>query len=175
MQCRYLKELGIDIRAKHAMYKREPYPMGESKTGTLMMNIISESRAAEYYRQLSHNTKEPRLKQIWKLIGQDEARHARAFFIFCKEMCDYDRKHIIEALRMAYIWLADRSKGLKHPAGFFFPHSTSTDGLRHVESNNISMTDSADSRILAMVRELAAEPSILTFQDVKRYLRENIS
>jgi hypothetical protein len=172
VQCRYLEQLGINVRAKHAMYKREPYPMGDNQAGTLMMNIISECRAAEYYRWLSKLTQEPTLKKIWKLLAQDEARHAKAFFFFCKELCQLGKEHLIEALKMAYIWLADRENGVKHPAGFFYPHSTSTKGLRQAEEYQAGMTDHADSRVLAMIRDIVNDQSIHTVRDVKAYLRE---
>lgn len=172
VQCRYLRTLGINIRAKHAMYKRQPYPVGENQSGTLMMNIVSESRAAEYYRRLSNQTREPSLQKIWKLLGQDEARHARAFFIFCKELCQTNEKHLFEALKMAYVWLADRENGVKHPAGLFFPHSTSTDGLRRIEGAKEAMTDKSDARVLAMCGELVGTNSVKSTKDLKNIMRE---
>ena len=171
VQCRYLREMGVNIRAKHAMYKRQPYPLGEDQAGTLMMNIISESRAAEYYRKLSNQTQEPVLKKIWKILGHDEARHARAFYIFCKELCQANEKHLLQSLKMAYVWLADREKGVKHPAGLFFPHSTSTDGLREIEQSQDKMTDRADARVLAMCGNLVGDNSIKSVKDLKNTMR----
>lgn len=174
IQCRYLRSLGVDIRAKHAMYKRQPYPLGENQAGTLMMNIISESRAAEYYLRLSKNTQEPVLKKIWKLLGQDEARHARAFFIFCKELCEASKDNLLESLKMAYVWLADRDRGVKHPAGHFFPHSSSADGLREIEDYHESATDRADARVYAMCKKLAGDDSIDSPKELKRVMRDLI-
>ena len=171
VQCRYLRSLGVDIRAKHAMYKRQPYPIGENQAGTLMMNIISESRAAEYYLRLSKTTQEPVLKKIWKLLGQDEARHARAFFIFCKELCEASEANLLESLKMAYVWLADRDRGVKHPAGHFFPHSSSADGLREIEGYYENMTDRADARVYEMCKKLAGDDSINSPRDLKRVMR----
>lgn len=170
VQCRYLREIDINIRAKHAMYKRQPYPLGESQAGTLMMNIISESRAAEYYKNLSKQTQEPVIKKIWKLLGQDEARHARAFFIFSKELCNESEKNIFESLKMAYVWLADREHGVKHPAGHFFPHSSSTDGLRDIEIESNSTTDKADARVFAMCSALAGD-KVRNAKDLKSIMR----
>jgi hypothetical protein len=172
VQCRYLQEaLGISVPAKHAMYKREPYPMGKDRAGTLMMNIISEARATEYYKSLAQGTREPTLRKIWTLLGRDEGRHARAFFVFCKELCELDREHLYATLQMAYVWLADRSQGVKHPAGFFYPHSTSTSGLRQLERQHEGMTDRADARVFAMIRGLSNDESIRTVRDLKRALR----
>ncbi|MFQ5960585.1 MAG: acyl-ACP desaturase [Candidatus Methylomirabilales bacterium] len=175
VQSRYLREIGINIKAKHAMYKREPYPMGEKRTATLMMNIISESRAAEYYKTLSRLTREPVLKKIWKLLGRDESRHARAFFVFCKELCDLSDENTAAALQMAYVWLADRSRGVKHPAGFFYPHSTSTKGLRRMEQYAPAMTDTADRKVLAMIRNILGDESVQSVQDLKRELRARVA
>ena len=174
VQCRYLEALGISVPAKHAMYKREPYPKGKDKAGTLMMNIISEARAAEYYKTLAAQTREPVLRKIWTLLGRDEGRHARAFFVFCKELCELERSHLMAALQMAYVWLADRSQGVKHPAGHFYPHSTSTSGLRQVEQQHQGVTDRADARVFAMLRGLTQDEGLRTVKDLKRTLREMV-
>ncbi|GAC1424632.1 MAG: hypothetical protein NVSMB62_21600 [Acidobacteriaceae bacterium] len=171
VQCRYLQHIGIDIPAKHAMYKREPYPMGANRAATLMMNIISEARAAAYYKRLASETREPVLQRIWKLLGRDEARHSRAFFVFCKEMCDRNTKNTVAALEMAYVWLADRSEGIKHPAGLFYPHSTSARGIRQTEQMYKGMTDQADESVLAMIRNILGDESVRTVRDVKARLR----
>ncbi|MCP3136811.1 ferritin-like domain-containing protein [Pyxidicoccus xibeiensis] len=172
VQCRYLEALGISVPAKHAMYKREPYPMGQDKAGTLMMNIISEARAAEYYKTLAAQTREPVLRNIWTVLGRDEGRHARAFLVFCKELCALNREHLQAALKMAYVWLADRSDGVKHPAGHFYPHSTSATGLKQVEKQNEGVTDRADARVFAMLRGLTNDEGLRTVRDLKRTLRE---
>jgi hypothetical protein len=172
VQCRYLEALGILVPAKHAMYKREPYPMGKDRAGTLMMNIISEARAAEYYKTLAGQTQEPVLRKIWTLLGRDESRHARAFFVFCKELCAKDQTHLVAALQMAYVWLADRSEGVKHPAGHFYPHSTSASGLRQVEKTHPGVTDRADARVFAMLRGLTDDKGLRSVRDLKRTLRD---
>ncbi|WP_441245699.1 ferritin-like domain-containing protein [Kitasatospora sp. McL0602] len=171
VQARYLDRIGVKIRSKHALYKREPYPMGSTQAGTLMMNIISEARAAELYQRLAADTKEPVIKRIWKLLGRDESRHARAFYVFSQELCDGRTENQIEALKMAYVWLADRSEGLKHPAGHFYPHSTSAKGIRRIETIQAGATDAADAKVLAMVRRLAEDDSIENSRDIKRKLR----
>lgn len=175
VQGRYLHEIGIEVRAKHAMYKREPYPMGENRAATLMMNIISESRAAEYYKTLARLTREPVLQKIWQLLGRDESRHARAFFVFCKELSDHAEESAVAAVQMAYVWLADRRQGVKHPAGFFYPHSTSTSGLRQIERYAPVMTDVADRKVLAMIRNLLGDESVQSVGDLKAYLRKKVA
>ncbi len=175
VQCRYLHEIGIEVRAKHALYKREPYPIGENRAATLMMNIISESRAAEYYKTLARLTREPVLRTIWRLLGRDESRHARAFFVFCKELVDSAEENAVAAVQMAYVWLADRRRGVKHPAGFFYPHSSSTSGLRQIERYAPAMTDVADRKVLAMIRNLLVDESIQSVGDLKAYLRSKVA
>jgi len=51
VQARYLDQMGIRLRSKHALYKREPYPMGDTRAGTLMMNV-DEFRQKELGRIL---------------------------------------------------------------------------------------------------------------------------
>lgn len=171
VQSRYLDRMGVKIRSKHALYKREPYPIGTTRAGTLMMNIISEARASEYYGRLAADTREPVIKRIWKLLGRDEARHARAFYVFSQELCDGNVENQVAAMKMAYVWLADRSEGVKHPAGHFYPHSTSAKGIRQVEKIQEGATDVADGKILAMVRRLAEDDSIESPRDIKKKLR----
>jgi hypothetical protein len=171
VQARYLDHLGVKIRSKHALYKREPYPIGDTRTGTLMMNIISEARASEYYRRLAQHTNEPVIKRIWKLLHRDESRHARAFFLFSQELCDQSPENQIAALKMAYVWLADRSDGVKHPAGHFYPHASSAQGIKRIEQIQEGTTDAADAKVFAMVRRLAEDDSIESVRDIKRKLR----
>ncbi len=175
VQSRYLRHLGIEVKAKLALYKREPYPIGFNRAGTLMMNIISETRAAQYYRTLTKATKEPVLKNIWELLGRDEARHARAFYVFCKELCDKNQENTVAALEMAYVWLADKSQGVKHPAGYFFPHGTSVEGLRMIENSHPEMTDAADEKVLSMIRNLIGNNSVTSVHELKRVLRNSIA
>ena len=75
------------------------------------------------------------------------------------------------ALEMAYVWLADRSQGVKHPAGHFYPHSTSTDGIRLAEQAYAGATDTADGRVLAMIRDMLDDESVKTVRDLKARLR----
>jgi len=171
VQARYLDKMGIKVRSKHALYKREPYPMGNARSATLMMNIISEARAAELYRCLAAETREPVIKRIWKLLGRDESRHARAFYVFTDELCKTSKQSQIDALKMAYVWLADRKEGLKHPAGHFYPHSTSAKGIRRIETVKEGATDAADGKVLSMVRRLADDDSIESVRDIKGKLR----
>jgi hypothetical protein len=176
VQSRYLRSIGIEVQAKHAMYKREPYPIGHNRAATLMMNIVSEARAAEYYLGLAGTVKEPVLQNIWSLLGRDEARHCRAFAFFCKELCDHDPTNIAPALEMAYVFCADRSNGVKHPAGYFYPHSTSTRGLRgteaYLQETTTSSTDRADRRVFEVVRQITRDSSVRSVKDIRRKLRE---
>ncbi|WP_116210992.1 ferritin family protein [Streptomyces olivoreticuli] len=171
VQARCLDRLGVKVRSKHALYKREPYPIGDTRAGTLMMNIISECRAAELYKALAADTTEPVVKRVWKLLGRDESRHARAFYVFSQELCDGSRESQVAALKMAYVWLADRSQGIKHPAGHFYPHSTSANGIRRIEAVEAGATDAADEKVLSMVRRLAEDDTIESSTDIKRKLR----
>jgi hypothetical protein len=171
VQARYLDQIGVKLRSKHALYKREPYPQGDVRAATLMMNVVSEARASSLYKALAAQVSEPVIRKIWKLLSRDEARHCRAFSVFMRELCDENRANQAAALRMAYIWLADRSNGIKHPAGMFYPHSTSTDGLRRVEDVQRDSVDSADAKILSILRIMTDDDSIETARDIKAKLR----
>lgn len=174
VQARYLDRIGVKVRSKHALYKREPYPIGDSHAGTLVMNIISEARASELYKRLAAQTQEPVIKRIWKLLSHDESRHCRAFYVFSQELCDVSKANQIAALKMGYVWLADRSEGLKHPAGHFYPHSTSGEAIKRVEAAQEGATDAADARVLAIMRRLAQDDTIESARDIKRKLRSLI-
>jgi hypothetical protein len=172
---RYLRGLGIETMAKHAMYKREPYPVGDNRAATLMMNVISESRASEYYRGMAAVAKEPVLRRIWQFLSHDEGRHCRAFSVFCQELCELGRENLVAALEMAYVFLADRKDGVKHPTGLFYPLSPSTEGLRRTEKYlNGQLGDAttrADARVLAVLRKITADPAITSVGAVRAKLR----
>jgi hypothetical protein len=173
---RYLKGLGITTMAKHAMYKREPYPIGYNRAATLMMNVISESRASEYYREMALLAREPVLRRIWQHLGHDEGRHCRAFAVFCEELCQLDPKNLVAALEMAYVFLADRKEGVKHPTGLFYPLSPSTDGLRRIESYLAAhmgdATSRADARVLSVIRKITGDGQVTSVGGIRSKLRQ---
>jgi hypothetical protein len=171
IQARYLDRIGVKVRSKHALYKREPYPEGSVRAATLMMNVISEARASALYQGLSSQVSEPVIRKIWKLLGRDEARHCRAFSVFMRELCDDNPANQAAALQMAYIWLADRSNGMKHPAGMFYPHSTSTDGIQRVEEIHRDAVSSADAKVMSILRIVTNDDNLETPRDVKSKLR----
>ena len=175
--CRYLRAMGVEVMAKHAMYKRTPYDEGPTQASTLMMNIVSETRAAELYGELSGFMHEPAIKKIWALLSKDEARHASAFFTFCRELCAIDEANLVSAMEQAYVWLGDR-RGLKHPSGFFYPHTPSEAGFNEIDAFNKQKggpsRERADERVLAMIRKLTGDERIDSAKGVKRWLRERL-
>jgi hypothetical protein len=171
VQARYLDRIGVKLRSKHALYKREPYPQGDNRAATLMMNVISEARASALYKALATQVSEPVIRKIWKLLGRDEARHCRAFSVFMRELCDANPANQAAVLRMAYIWLADRHDGIKHPAGLFYPHSTSTDGIRRIATVQEGSVDTADQKVMSILRIMTNDDSIETPRDIKAKLR----
>ena len=46
VQCRYLRQLGVEVKAKHAMYKRAPYPMGKNRAASTAFAVPSWRRAS---------------------------------------------------------------------------------------------------------------------------------
>jgi hypothetical protein len=172
--CRYLRAFGIEIDSKFALYKRAPYPAGENRAGTLMMNIISESRAAEYYRRICQRAEEPLLNRIWMLLGRDEARHARAFYVFCKEATAGSERNLLEAMKMCYLCLADGGRGLRQPAGHFYAHVSSMESLRKAEDALRGATEIADANVIKMARSLTGDGSIEDIRGVKAWLRRHM-
>jgi hypothetical protein len=174
IQARYLKAIGFNIRSSHAMLKRKPYPMGNKRAGTLMMNIISEYRAAHYYSQHANRSNEPVLKAIWRLLSKDEARHAKAFGTFCQELCALSEEEMVAALKMAYVWLADRSHGVKHPAGHFYKFSSSEAGIKEIESQVDSATGQADGNVYRVIQRLTGDSTIVDPRTLRRSIRERL-
>lgn len=173
VQAKYLKHLGIEVRSKHAMFTRKPYEVGDYPSATLMMNVISEYRAANYYSQRAHRTQEPTLKKIWRLLSKDEARHAKAFYIFCKELCDENDTNLLEALKMAYVWLIDADYGVKHPAGLFFPNADSPDSVKTIEQDVAGDNDNerGDAFVYRALRNLTGNKDIIDTRSLKHEIR----
>lgn len=173
VQAKYLKHLGIEVRSKHAMFTRKPYEVGDYPSATLMMNVISEYRAANYYSQRAHRTQEPVLKKIWRLLSKDEARHAKAFYIFCKELCDESDTNLLEALKMAYVWLIDADYGVKHPAGLFFPNADSPDSVKTIEQDVVGDNDNerGDAFVYRALRNLTGNKNIIDTRSLKNEIR----
>jgi hypothetical protein len=173
VQAKYLKQLGIEVRSKHAMFTRKPYEVGDYPSATLMMNVISEYRAANYYNLRAHRTNEPTLKKIWRLLSKDESRHAKAFYVFCKELCDESDVNMLEALKMAYVWLIDASYGVKHPAGLFFPNADSPDSVKTIEQDVVGDDDNerGDANVYRALRNLTGNKAIVDTRSLKAEIR----
>jgi hypothetical protein len=95
--------------------------------------------------------------------------------VFCQELCELDQENLVAALEMAYVFLADRKDGVKHPTGLFYPLSPSTEGLRRTEKYlNGRLGDAttrADGRVLAVLRKITGDPSISSVGAVRAKLR----
>lgn len=172
---RYLKAAGLDLMTKHALYKRKPYAPGPTRASTLMMNIISESRAAESYLTLATAAPEPISRKIFRLLGKDEARHASAFAQFCRELCEADEQQKVSAMEQAYYWLAQQAGGgFRHPAGEFYRHTQTAQGFSHGEQAfGRGAVDAGDRSVIRMIRRIVQDDTIHSARDVKRWLREH--
>jgi hypothetical protein len=138
-----------------------------------MMNVISEYRAANYYNLRAHRTNEPTLKKIWRLLSKDESRHAKAFYVFCKELCEESDVNMLEALKMAYVWLIDASYGVKHPAGLFFPNADSPDSVKTIEQDVVGEDDNerGDANVYRALRNLTGNKAIVDTRSLKSEIR----
>jgi hypothetical protein len=88
-----------------------------------------------------------------------------------RELCDDNPAAQADAMRMGYIWLADRDGGIKHPAGLFYPHSTSANGIRRIETVQRDAVDSADDKVMSILRLTVGDDSLEKPRDIKAKLR----
>jgi hypothetical protein len=170
---RWLALCGIPIPDADILPRARPYPMGESHAGTCTMNVISELRAANWYADMSHLTKEPLLAAIMHNLAADEARHAVAFAAFGKRYLEREREAGLRGvLEMAYFWLADPT-WVKHPADYFYPDVAvdfRIDGIELAQST----LPRANAKIFGYLSKMTGLP-LSRARDLKRALRPLLS
>lgn len=118
---KWLKAVGVSFPQTYMEENRDAYPAGKSRVRTLAVNIISEMKAAAWYRMISEATDEPVLKRIARNIAGDEARHAASFFLYARRYIEAaidPVKEKRELLTILYTWLAASSQRL--PFAEFF-------------------------------------------------------
>jgi len=96
-------EIGIEVRAKHALYKRERTPIGGEPRRDAHDEHHLRIARGEYLQDARPVTREPVLRTIWRLLdadGHDTARLLR----LCKELVDRAEENAVAAVQMAYVW-----------------------------------------------------------------------
>lgn len=112
-------------------FEFDPAPAME----TLMLHFCGEIRLNHWYRRASEWHTEPVIKHIYKLISQDEARHAGAYLRFMKKALSEKGQAFASTARQAFAKIgvlmasASRTSQALHPTNLhvnkqLFPNDT---------------------------------------------------
>ena len=127
----YLKVFGIEPdHEKLGSLDTDLKPAAWS--GTLAMHWCGELRLGNWYYRWAQAAEEPVLKKIFKLIGDDEYRHAQAYEMFMEEALTREPEILGDFLNTAK-WMMLNPRGDKHPTTY---GEASSDGLAvsdHIE------------------------------------------
>ena len=115
----------------HVRFEFDPAPAME----TLMLHFCGEIRLNHWYRRASEWHTEPVIKHIYKLISQDEARHAGAYLRFMKKALSEKGQAVASTARQAFAKIgvlmasASRTSQALHPTNLhvnkqLFPNDT---------------------------------------------------
>lgn len=118
---RWLAAFGVTIDVRTVMRGRVSAPFMRSRTGTLVMNILSELFASAGYQDLARSSKEPVLARITRLLAGDEARHGASFFRFAERAISLSKTPDLErlqALKVLYYWV-QAADHVEHPVSQF--------------------------------------------------------
>jgi hypothetical protein len=132
----YLKRFRPDLVPTEAelhnvRFEFDPAPAME----TLMLHFCGEIRLNHWYRRASEWHTEPVIKEIYKLISQDEARHAGAYLRFMKKALTDKGAAFADTARQAFAKIgvlmasARRTSQALHPTNLhvnqtLFPNDT---------------------------------------------------
>lgn len=84
---------------------------------TLAMHWCGELRLGRWYMQWSKEAPEPVLQQVYKLIAEDEFRHAQAYEEFMERALEKDPS-VLLPFANATKWMLVNPQGDKHPTTF---------------------------------------------------------
>jgi hypothetical protein len=132
----YLKRFRPDLvptedELHNVRFEFDPAPAME----TLMLHFCGEIRLNHWYRRASEWHTEPVIKDIYKLISQDEARHAGAYLRFMKKALTDKGAAVADTARQAFAKIgvlmasARRTSQALHPTNLhvnkdLFPNDT---------------------------------------------------
>ena len=161
---------------------------------TLMLHFCGEVRLNHWYRRASDWHTEPVIKEIYKVIAQDEARHAGAYLRYMKRALTQRGQEIGAQARMAFAKIgvlmasAHRTPQALHPTNLhvnkdMFPNDTVQSKLpepgwleRWLDNQIVFDKDwehKVSTRILHNL-SLLMDSSFKTVQDLNRYRKELI-
>ena len=154
---------------------------------TLMLHFCGEVRLNHWYRRASDWHTEPVIKAIYKIISQDEARHAGAYLRYMKRALNH-QDHGLQA-RMAFSKIgvlmasAHRTPQALHPTNLhvnkdMYPDDTvqsklpSPGWLENWLDNQIRFDNEWETRVSSRILHnlsLLMESTFNTVQDLNRY------
>ena len=155
---------------------------------TLMMHFCGEIRLNHWYRCASEWHTEPVIKEIYKTISQDEARHGGAYLKYMKKalITDGDKARSAFAKLGVLMASARRTEKPLHPTNLhvnkeLFPNDTiqsrlpDPEWLEHWLDNQINFDKSWETKVVDRIlhnMELLFDKKFLTVQDLNKYRKE---
>jgi len=166
-------------------FEFDPAPAME----TLMLHFCGEVRLNHWYRRASDWHTEPVIKSIYKIIAQDEARHAGAYLRYMKRALMHQSKEFGASARMAFAKIgvlmasAHRTPQALHPTNLhvnkdMYPLDTvqsklpSPGWLENWLDNQIHFDKEWEGKVSSRIlhnMSLLMETSFNTVQDLNRY------
>ncbi|GAA4337223.1 ferritin [Pigmentiphaga soli] len=186
---RFRPELAPTEEELHAIrFEFDPAPELE----TLMLHFCGEIRLNHWYRRASEWHTEPVIKFIYKLISQDEARHAGAYLRYMKRALASRGKDIADQARAAFSKIgvlmasARRTSQALHPTNLhvnkdMFPNDTiqsrlpEPGWLERWLDEQIKFDKEWESKVADRILHnlsILLDRSFATAQDLNRYRRE---
>lgn len=155
---------------------------------TLMMHFCGEIRLNHWYRCASEWHTEPVIKEIYKTISQDEARHGGAYLKYMKKalITDGDKARSAFAKLGVLMASARRTEKPLHPTNLhvnkeLFPNDTiqsrlpDPEWLEHWLDNQINFDKNWEKKVVDRIlhnMELLFDKKFLTVQDLNKYRKE---
>jgi len=151
----WLERVGqpVDDRKINAM--REAYPNGISHASTIATNLISELSLTHVYAFFAQNLTEQVLKDIFRRLSQDEARHAADFRFYLLRRLERHPNELASVLETLYVYLSDPERPIKHPVDIFKSQLAGVTDARDPE-----MPDDAFAYFLALNQETTRLPQL---------------
>ena len=171
-------------------FEFDPAPAQE----TLMLHFCGEVRLNHWYRRASDWHTEPVIKSIYKIIAQDEARHAGAYLRYMKRALVHQGKEFGHNARIAFSKIgvlmasAHRTPQALHPTNLhvnkeLYPQDTvqsklpSPGWLEHWLDNQIQFDNDWETKVSSRIlhnMSLLMDNTFNTVQDLNRYRKELI-
>jgi hypothetical protein len=159
---------------------------------TLMLHFCGEVRLNHWYRRASDWHTEPVIKAIYKIISQDEARHAGAYLRYMKRALSHQHEGMQARMAFSKIGVlmasAHRTPQALHPTNLhvnkdLYPDDTvqsklpSPGWLENWLDNQIQFDNDWETRVSTRILHnlsLLMESTFTTVQDLNRY-RKSLS